>query len=130
MDFRRMILTFEVKRKSNLASNDYDIDLFKSNVDSCNLAKGIVGNYLINFILSGLDEHSNLVFKCPMRKGIYFIYNFPVPKQVQDFLPKFIPASSQNSAWIIMITVRANIQKTASVRVFHLKVQGLTVLND
>lgn len=125
-----MLLTFEVKRKTNLASKDYEIDIFKGNVDSCNLAKGIVGNYIINFILSGLDEYSNFLIECPMRKKFIFIYNFPVPKQVQDFLPKFISRSTQNSAWILMITARAKVQKTATVTVFHLKVHGLTVLND
>lgn len=98
MNLQRLLLSFEVKRKTSLASKSYEIDIFKSNVDSCNVAKGIVGNYIINFILSGLDEYSNLAFECPMRKGFVFIYNFPVPAQPQDFLPKFVPMPTQNSA--------------------------------
>lgn len=130
VDLGRLMLTFDLKKKTSLDAKDYEIDVYHGNVDSCNVAKGMVGNYLINFILAGLKEYSNFVIECPLRKGFYYITNFPVPKQVQDFIPKFIPQPSQNSAWVLTITARAKIQKGATFRVFLMKIHGLTVLND
>lgn len=129
-DLRRVMLTFDIKKKANLLSKDYDINFFKSNVDICNVGKGSVGNYIISFILNGLEKYSNIVIKCPMRKGFLFINNFPTPKQEQGFLPKFVQLSTQNTAWIMIITARANIQKAAAVRIFLLKVHGLIIVNE
>lgn len=127
---RRMLVTFDVKRKSNETLKKYDVDILHSNVDTCNVAKGIIGNYVIKFILSGLEKYSNFRFECPQQKGYYYINNFPLPKSLQEYLPSFISIPGKNTQWQITISTKAKVQKAAAVRVLHIQLSGVTILSD
>lgn len=111
-DYKRAIYTFNIRVKTDDSRKDYDLDVLTSNVDSCQLAKGIFGNFVIKFFMSNLEKHSNLKFECPQKKGFYYAYNFPVPLDFKSYIPSFLPIRS--CLWKLTVAARAKVSKAKS----------------
>lgn len=123
MDIKKSLYSFNLKVKSRETKKDYDVDVFTSNVDSCQAAKGIFGNFIIKFFQSNLEKYSNFKVDCPQRKGFYYAYNFPMPMDFKTFIPSFIPARS--SVWQLTVTSRAKVSKNeATVLGLQLQLRG------
>lgn len=126
---KRAILSFNIKKKSEAARKDYDVEVFSSNVDSCQAGKGIFGNFIIKFFLTNFEQYSNLKIECPQKKGFYYAYNFPMPKDLKSFLPSFMRIPS--SYWQLTVDVRAKVVKNrAPVRVYQLQIRGESIHDD
>lgn len=126
MDIKKSLYSFNLKVKSNESRKDYDIDLFTGNVDSCQAAKGIFGNFIIKFFQSNLDKHSNFKIDCPQKKGFYYAYNFPVPLDLKSFIPSFIPFRS--SIWQLTVISRAKVSKSEVAKVgLQLQIKGIFI---
>lgn len=57
---------------------NYDEVVFRSNINTCNVAKGIMGNFIMKFLAIGSEPYSNFRYDCLQKKGFYYWYNFPV----------------------------------------------------
>lgn len=126
---KRAILSFNIKKKSEAARKDYDVEVFSSNVDSCQAGKGIFGNFIIKFFLTNFEQYSNLKIECPQKKGFYYAYNFPMPKDLKSFLPSFMRIPS--SFWQLTIDVRAKVVKSrAPARVYQIQIKGESIHDD
>lgn len=123
MDTKKSLYSFNLKVKSSESKKDYDVDVFTSNVDSCQAAKGVFGNFIIKFLQTNLDKYSNFKVECPQKKGFYYAYNFPVPLDFTSFLPSFIP--NRSSIWQLTIISRAKVSKNqAAVLALQLQIRG------
>lgn len=60
------------------SGNNYDRELYKGNVDGCNISKRILGNVAIKLVAVNLEKYSNYKFICPQSKGLYYARNFPL----------------------------------------------------
>lgn len=122
----RSVLSFKVKQKPDAVKKNYDVDVFSSNVDSCQAGKGISGNYIIKFFMTHLGNYSNLKIECPQKKRLYYAYNFPVPMDAKSFVPSFIPVPQMY--WQLIIDVKAKVSKTrAADRVLRVQIEGESI---
>lgn len=126
MDFRRTLISFDLKKKSAGTQKNYDLNVFNSNVDSCKAAQGLFGNYIIKFLLTNNEKNSNMKPECPQKKGFYYAYNFAAPDNPKDFIPSFIPVPAE--FWQLTIIGRAKISaNSGAIRVFRIVAQGRNV---
>lgn len=129
VDFRRTLISFDLKKKSSEAQRNYDLNVFNSNVDSCKAAQGLFGNYIIKFLLTHNEKNSNIKPQCPQKKGFYYAYNFAAPDNIKDFLPSFMPTPAE--FWELTIIGRAKISANGgAIRVFRIVGQGRNVWNS
>lgn len=122
-DLRRVMLTFEVKIKSE-TSKTYDKPFLTSNVDICKQIN--FGNYIIKFLVSNIEKYSNIRFECPLKTRFYYAYNFPAPDSPTAFLPSFM-SKSLYTQWELSVMVKAKVSKTEpSARVLLINIRGET----
>lgn len=87
---------------------------------------GIFGNFIIKFFLTNFEQYSNLKIECSQKKGFYYVYNFPMPKDLKSFLPSFMRIPS--IFWQLTVDVRAKEMKSrAPVRVYQIQIRGESV---
>ena len=111
MDLERMSLTINIKEKSNELRSEFDISVFQSRVDTCKIAQGVFGNYIIQGLMGLMENYSNFSLACPHKKGFYYAYN--LPSFDDSFLPTFF--KSQNKAWEVTVTVKGKLTKNSKV---------------
>lgn len=86
VDVNVMRITFVFLGKTEQSKKEFDWTIMRGNVDSCKIVEGVLGAFIQRIIL----EHSNYDFKCPIRKGDYYLINVPV----YEFMPTFVPGLS------------------------------------
>jgi hypothetical protein len=59
-------------------TREYDKLYRNSNVDICNVQKGIFGGFVIKMIAQSIGNYSNFRFECPQKKRFLYLYDFPV----------------------------------------------------
>lgn len=122
-DLRRVMLTFEVKIKSE-TSQTYDKPFLTSNVDTCKQIN--FGNYIIKFLVSNIEKYSNIKFECPMKARFYYAYNFPAPDSPTAFLPSFM-SKSLYTRWELSVTAKVKVSKAEpSARILLVNIRGET----
>lgn len=84
-----LAITLSAKFKEE---DDYTIDLFKGNLDFCDFEKSAVGRFALRWLRfklgADLKDYTNFDFKCPIKKGLYYLKDLTVPATV--FLPRFL----------------------------------------
>lgn len=125
VDLKKISMTFIIKTKSSPEKRDYDKLLFQGNVDTCKISQGVIGNFIIKRIMtSALD--TNFHFDCPIKKGVYFLYN--LPSMPTSFIPAFIP--KYNRTWELTLSAKTKLPKVASVlQLLFLKLYGETCID-
>lgn len=51
--------------------------IFKGNINICNFAKGVMGNFVSLIIYDYIDKYSNVKVQCPFPKGFYYVKPCP-----------------------------------------------------
>lgn len=87
VDLKKMFIFITITGESVRDSNKYDTSILNSKVDSCNVAKGIFGNFVIRVFSTTMGNYSNYKFTCPQKKGFYFIANLPL---IETYMPQSI----------------------------------------
>lgn len=108
VDFKKMAVQITLTGQSVEGSgNKYDKVYFKGNVDTCNIAKGIFGNFIIKLVAATLENYSNVKFICPQPKGLYFVHNFPL---IEDNVvhPQIIQSSRR---FEVCVVVKAKVSR-------------------
>jgi hypothetical protein len=101
---------------------DYDHLIFKGHVDSCNVKKGVLGNFVVMMLLPYLKKHSNLDIPCPQKKGFLYGTNFPFGDT--SMLPRGILGFSD---WMAEGSLKAKIdKKKPMVHLGSMKIYGST----
>ena len=87
-DIQKLLFYFELKAKSDPDKLEYDRLVLKGEIDSCKSSKGVVGNFIANFIVGKISKFSNYRFACPQPKIFLIVNNFPLPsdKDIPAFL--------------------------------------------
>lgn len=109
VEIKKSVYSFNLKVKTNESRKDYDIDVLSSSLDSCQVAKGVFGNFIIKFFMANLEKYSNFKIECPQKQGFFYAYNFPVPLDFKSYIPSFIPVRS--CFWQLTVTSRAKLSK-------------------
>lgn len=125
-DFSRMSLNFELRMKSDKNSDNFDVRVMEENFDYCNLNVEKLSNYIVKALLPGKNALSNLHYKCPMKRGPYFMLNIEAPMLASTYLRNFLPALSYQ--WQMTIISRAKISPNSpAVRAFTLNCKGVAI---
>lgn len=123
-DLLKVMNSGELVGKSNAASKDYDRKLLKINLNTCNVSKGLFGNFIIRMISDNLEKHSNYRFVCPQKKNFYYAINFPV---VDD---KYFPTQllGHSFYWRVSFIFKGKVPNVRSlVHLFSIRLDGHTV---
>lgn len=110
--------------KTNEDDKEYEEEMFKSSIDSCRVAKGILGNYIIKMITDHLVDFSNFSFKCPQLKGFYYATNFPC---TNNYLPFRLIARERKFQLTVVMKGKVNNSiglLKSMVHFFTLKFEG------
>jgi len=119
-DFSELVATVTIKTKDN-GDKDFTIDLLKGNIDLCDIQSGFIGQIVLSAMGDNVKNHTNYDFKCPLKKGYYYLNNFPV--SVSHLVPSFITAI--NREWRIDVTTRVKVSNSKRfVRVYSLQMRG------
>lgn len=88
VDIKEARVAVTVMGKHKPSNREFDKLLLRANIDTCNINKGMLGNFLHSVIRKQLKDHSNYNFDCPIKKGTYYVSNLP---PVDDkMLPTYI----------------------------------------
>lgn len=102
-------------------SRSYEKPIFSGNIDTCNVAKGTLGNFVISSLVERLKDRSNFTFSCPQKKGFYYVTN--VKTIDGDALPKQLFGDTGHFESTTSIKAKLNSSKTL-VPVVSIKVRG------
>lgn len=120
VDVIKITTLVAMKVKTNEDSNEFDKVIFKGNIDTCKVSKGIFGNFFVQMIAENLDKHSNFSFECPQKKAFYHATNFPVDAK---YIPYYILGKPQ--IWEVSATLKAKLANIKSmVHVVTVKIYG------
>lgn len=107
-DLEKMVISFEIRGKTDQNSLAYDKLHLKGSVDTCEMSNGPVGNLIAKMGMSRTNKFTNFKMECPHKKGLYYAVNYPVPDD------KFIPYAITNAAGKFEVT-SVNSGKVAGV---------------
>lgn len=94
--------------------------IFKGNINICNFAKGIMGNFVSLIIYDYIDKYSNVKVQCPFPKGFYYVK--PCPFDIEKYIPTFWV---QKGFWELYIQMKIKLTKTKPTQeLFSLKIYG------
>lgn len=113
-------MTFEVKVYKEPGIGTV---LFQGNIDTCNVAKGTIGNFFVKELLKEQENYTNYRFECPQKKRFYYWHSFPVPED--SVLPPFIP--KYYVLWDLIVKCKAKTVKSAFTPLFRATIRGETV---
>lgn len=120
VELQKVIVTFESKiyKDPGIATNN-----FQGNIDSCNVAKGTIGNFLVKALLKDQEKYTNYRYECPQKKGFYYWHSFPVPDDtvLPPFIPKFYVL------WNLEVKGKGKTSKSAFKLLFRARFRGETV---
>lgn len=120
VDLKRIIITFEVKKPLEPGKSTI---VFQSNIDTCNVAKGTIGNFFMKILLKDHEKFSNYRYERPSKKGFYYWYSFPLPQDA--VLPSFLPKVYMH--WELTIKTKGKATKAAFVPMSTATFRGQTV---
>lgn len=112
-------------------SKDPEYTLVRATVDTCQIAKGVIGNFLVKMVTDQLDQYSNYKFECPQKQGYYHVTDFPA---VDDkYIPHFLIGKSGYGEIFFDVKTKVGSEKKM-VKIFTIKGRGmdeakLSVLN-
>lgn len=115
VEFKKSLYFFNLKVKTDESRKDYDLEVFRSSLDSCQVAKGVFGNFIIKFFMTNLEKYSNMKIECPQKKGFYYAYNFPVPLNFKSYIPSFLPVRS--CFWQLTVASRTKVSKNKAAEI-------------
>lgn len=123
VELRKMIITFTIRIKSSPKRQDFDLLVFQSNVDTCKVSQGVLGNFVIRSLISTLKD-TNFNFECPLKKGFFYLYN--IPNVDTSFFPAFISREqSKYIEWELAIGAKTKFPKIATPsQLFFVKLRG------
>ena len=107
MDLEKMILTINMKEKSNELRSEFDNSVFQSRVDTCKIAQGVFGNFIIQGLMGLMDKYSNFSLACPHKKGFSFGYN--LPNFDDSIMPSFFKPTGK--LWQVTIIIKGKVEK-------------------
>lgn len=112
--FKQQILSFKstitIKSKGH-EEKTYEKLIMKTTLDSCNIQKGVLGNFLIKTIVENLRNYSNFEFVCPQPVGFFYCYNFPVSVFGEN-LPRSIEILIGSKALFeVIVDIKAKMKK-------------------
>lgn len=99
-------------------------DIFKFNLDLCDIQKSVWGKLFYSFFEEFLLEHSNFKFECPLTKGFYHFTRFPLVDTSQ--LPGFLLKLDADFIFSVSMRAKAAGAKTLS-RFMVMKIKGSVV---
>lgn len=112
-------VTTSVKFKTSDGAENYDKEILRTTVNYCKVSEGVLGNFLVRYVMDSLKDHSNFTVFCPFYAGFYYAENFPVPSD--KFMP-FFPSAVKKLDWELTSVYKGKMGKKmielAKVRVF------------
>lgn len=124
--FSKIKITGEIKSKS-LTSKVYDNLIWRQNMDTCNVQKGVIGNFILKAIIDNIHDCSNYKFECPQPTGFFYVANFPI-----EIFSNYIPRSlfglfmKEKPMWQAVIIGKIKMRKSKPlVQLFSWKFTGL-----
>lgn len=112
-----------VARLMNDGKN-YDEVAFQSHINICNVAKGIMGSFVMKFLAMGSEQYSNFRYDCVQKKGFYYWYNFPVIDI--SMVPPF--HNTKLCKWDLTIRCKAKFGKNAPPKdLFLINIKAETI---
>lgn len=123
MTFKTFI-TIKVKSFNERA---YDRLLLETSLDSCNVQKGVLGNFLVKALIKNLKDYSNFKFECPQPAGFIYTYNFPIAVLLTNVPRSFLgPLTGNRILFEAVMDTKARIAKSKPlVRFTTWKLYGL-----
>ena len=121
-DFVRSTTFFSLIEKSNDGSEKVGL---KSSADTCNVSKGIFGNFIIQMIAKNLEKYSNFKFECVIVKGSYYVRNFPIDF---DYVPTYFLSKSRHFELTATVKGKPNSLKSPIVHMFSFKFVGAFIM--
>lgn len=120
VDFNQALVPFVLKTKVNVNDQEFNKIIFRGKIDTCKVADGVFGNFLVRFLMENLEKFSNLTLACPHKKNFYYAHNLPALDD--SFIPGFFPRN--RFQWQITITVNAKVKKTF-VQIMSIRLYGI-----
>jgi len=118
--FDRYVLKFDIKGR-NKQSGEYDQKFMRGTIDSCNIQKGMIGNFILQMVIDRIDKYSNYRFECPQKVGFYYVYDFPVFETFEN-MPALVRESWEGK---ISSTIRIKVRgRKSSVLLFSSDIYG------
>jgi Protein of unknown function (DUF1091) len=110
-DLTYILMTAGLKAKT--LNSKIHKDIFKTNIDVCDIEKSFWGKFVFNTFDDLLKNYSNFTLSCPLKRGFYHFTNLPMMKTTVslEYLGSFV--SAMNSSFIAQYTVRV---KTESIK--------------
>jgi hypothetical protein len=103
---------------------EYDDNILKGIIDSCNVQKGTVGNFFIKMIMDTLDDkYTNYKFECPQPIKEYYVTDFPILDT--KYVPRFLANMYKSGDWELTTVARAKAKGSkVMVHLFSTKIYG------
>lgn len=77
VDLKELRVSFSINGKTKQSSKEFDKLVLRGNADTCNITKGMMGSFMSAVVRELFMEYSNYRFVCPLKKGFYYVFNFP-----------------------------------------------------
>lgn len=116
-----VLLTINIKARK-IGSIEY-IDLYKGNINFCEISKSFFGKPLKELIGSVLTKNGNITFSCPIEASLQYV-DFPVSDLK---LPSFIPVF--DNEFIFEAVGRTKLSSKKIVKLYNFTVSGMTCLS-
>lgn len=107
-------------------SKNFDSTIWTSNIDVCNLQKGVVGSFMAKLLTEQLSKYSNYKFVCPQPAESVYVEKFPI-NVVGDYLPRSLVGAfmKEKPLWEVSCIGKAKLGDSKPfVQFFKFMVQG------
>jgi len=121
VDFSRLAINYHIAPPN---INNVNINrMIHGSIDTCKVQQGILGNFVVKMIQTAIDKYSNYRFKCALKKGFYYAYNF---KLDDSMLPLHLIGKQMK--FIAEFNVKGKVAKTKSmVDIFTWKIYAVAL---
>jgi Protein of unknown function (DUF1091) len=100
-------------------ATSYEPPIWSSNVDVCNLQKGVVGSFLAQILTQDLPKYSNYIMECPQKAGEYYVDSFPLDVIANNFPRSILGAFTKDKPmWELEGVWKAKQSKTKPMILF------------
>ena len=61
--------------------------ILKGVINTCDISKGMFGNFIVQMVKQSFEKYSNWQFECPQKGGFFYATNFAVS---DEYLPVYL----------------------------------------
>lgn len=102
-DLKELRASFNILGKTNGTNLEFDKTFLRGNVDTCDIGRGMMGNFYKVVLRDLLLQYSNYDFGCPVKKGAYYAINIATPDS------KLLPTLGITGEFQLTLVLKARI---------------------